>query len=132
LFLQNDDGQLGDTHSIAAGLDYVGVSPILAHLSQQGRVIPESAADNEVTDAFKLLMKTEGIIPALESSHALAGGFKRARDMNPDQNVVINLSGRGDKDIFNIARAFPQVEWTEFLQREAARSTELLAQSGEA
>jgi len=130
LFLQNDDGQLGDTHSIAAGLDYVGVSPILAHLSQQGRVIAESATDDEVTDAFSLLMKTEGIIPALESAHGLAGGFKRAKQMRPDQNVVINLSGRGDKDIFNIARAFPQREWTEFLQREATRSTELLAQQG--
>ena len=130
LFLQNDDGQLGDTHSIAAGLDYVGVSPILAHLSQQGRVIAESASDDEVTDAFSLLMKTEGIIPALESSHGLAGGFKRAKQMRPDQNVVINLSGRGDKDIFNIARAFPQREWTEFLQREATRSTEQLAQQG--
>jgi len=128
LFLQNHDGQLGDTHSIAAGLDYVGVSPILAHLSQQGRVIAESATDDEVTDAFSLLMKTEGIIPALESAHGLAGGFKRAKLMRPEQNVVINLSGRGDKDIFNIARAFPQREWTEFLQREATRSTELLAQ----
>jgi tryptophan synthase beta chain len=130
LFLQNDDGQLGDTHSIAAGLDYVGVSPILAYLSQQGRVIAESATDDEVTDAFSLLMKTEGIIPALESAHGLAGGFKRAKQMRPDQNVVINLSGRGDKDIFNIARAFPQREWTEFLQREATRSAELLAQQG--
>jgi tryptophan synthase beta chain len=130
LFLQNDDGQLGDTHSIAAGLDYVGVSPILAYLSQQGRVLPESATDDEVTEAFSLLMKVEGIIPALESSHGLAGGFKRAREMSPDQHVVINLSGRGDKDIFNIARAFPQREWTEFLQREANRSTELLAQKG--
>lgn len=130
LFLQNDDGQLGDTHSIAAGLDYVGVSPILAHLSQQGRVIAESASDDEVTEAFSLLMKIEGIIPALESAHGLAGGFKRAKQMRPDENVVINLSGRGDKDIFNIARAFPQREWTEFLQREATRSTELLAQQG--
>jgi tryptophan synthase beta chain len=127
LFLQNDDGQLGDTHSIAAGLDYVGVSPILAYLSQQGRVIPESATDDEVTEAFSLLMKTEGIIPALESAHGLAGGFKRARQMKPDQNVVINLSGRGDKDIFTVARAFPQAEWTDFLQREAVRSTEALA-----
>ncbi len=127
LFLQNDDGQLGDTHSIAAGLDYVGVSPILAYLTQQGRVIAESASDDEVIEAFSLLMKTEGIIPALESAHGLAGGFKRAREMRSDQNMVINLSGRGDKDIFNIARAFPQLEWTEFLQREATRSAELLA-----
>lgn len=127
LFLQNEDGQLGDTHSIAAGLDYVGVSPILAHLSQAGRVTPESATDAEVTEAFSLLMKTEGIIPALESSHGLAGGFKRAKAMRPDQHVVINLSGRGDKDIFNIARAFPQPEWSEFLQRESERAKALSA-----
>ncbi|WP_196161177.1 tryptophan synthase subunit beta [Reinekea sp. G2M2-21] len=125
LFLQNEDGQLGDTHSIAAGLDYVGVSPILAHLSQTGRVTPDMALDTEVTEAFKLLMKTEGIIPALESSHALAGGFKRAKTMRPDQHIVINLSGRGDKDIFNIARAFPQPEWSDFLQRESERAKEL-------
>lgn len=126
LFLQNDDGQLGDTHSIAAGLDYVGVSPILAHLSKTGRVIPEAATDIEVTEAFSLLMKTEGIIPALESSHGLAGGFKRAKTMRPDQHIVINLSGRGDKDIFNIARAFPQPEWPEFLHREAERAQALV------
>lgn len=126
LFLQDEDGQLGDTHSIAAGLDYVGVSPILAHLSQTGRVTPESATDAEVTEAFSLLMKTEGIIPALESSHGLAGGFKRAKSMRPDQHIVINLSGRGDKDIFNIARAFPQQEWPEFLMREAARCQQLV------
>ncbi len=131
LFLQNEDGQLGDTHSIAAGLDYVGVSPILAHLSQTGRVIPEMALDTEVTEAFKLLMKTEGIIPALESSHGLAGGFKRAKTMRPDQHIVINLSGRGDKDIFNIARAFPQPEWSEFLQRESERAKELFAATKE-
>ncbi|WP_417580156.1 tryptophan synthase subunit beta [Nitrincola sp.] len=131
LFLQNEDGQLGDTHSIAAGLDYVGVSPILAHLSQTGRVTPESATDTEVTEAFSLLMKTEGIIPALESSHGLAGGFKRAKTMRPDQHLVINLSGRGDKDIFNIARAFPQPEWSEFLQRESDRAKALFAATQE-
>lgn len=131
LFLQNEDGQLGDTHSIAAGLDYVGVSPILAHLSQTGRVTPESASDIEVTEAFSLLMKTEGIIPALESSHGLAGGFKRAKTMRPDQHIVINLSGRGDKDIFNIARAFPQPEWSAFLQRESERAQELFAATQE-
>ena len=130
LFLQNDDGQLGDTHSIAAGLDYVGVSPILAYLSQQGRVVPDYATDDEVTEAFSLLMKTEGIIPALESSHGLAGGFKRAREMSPEQNVVINLSGRGDKDIFTVARAFPQPEWADFLKREVERTSEILQRKG--
>lgn len=132
LFLQNDDGQLGNTHSIAAGLDYVGVSPILAHLSETGRVTPEMATDIEVTEAFKVLMKTEGIIPALESSHALAGGFKRAKNMRTDQHVVINLSGRGDKDIFNIANAFPQAEWVDFLQRESERVKQLFADVKEA
>lgn len=122
LFLQNADGQLGKTHSIAAGLDYVGVSPILAHLSQSGRIHAQSASDHEVIDAFQLLMKTEGIIPALESSHALAGGFARAQTLKPNQHLIINLSGRGDKDIFNIAKALPQREWTEFLQREAKRA----------
>jgi tryptophan synthase beta chain len=93
-------------------------------------VIPDSATDEEVTEAFSLLMKTEGIIPALESSHALAGGFKRARQMKPEQNLVINLSGRGDKDIFTVERAFPQPEWAGFLQREAERSSDILKQKG--
>jgi tryptophan synthase beta chain len=93
-------------------------------------VIPDSATDGEVTEAFSLLMKTEGIIPALESAHGLAGGFKRARQMKPEQNMVINLSGRGDKDIFTVARAFPQPEWAGFLQREAVRSSEILQHKG--
>ena len=126
LFLQNEEGQLGDTHSIAAGLDYVGVSPIIADLTQQQRLTPQYAMDQDVLNAFQLLMRTEGIIPALESSHALAGGFAQAEKMAAGQHVVINLSGRGDKDIFNIARAFPQPEWQEFLAREQARSQELV------
>ncbi|MFT5503138.1 MAG: tryptophan synthase beta chain [Gammaproteobacteria bacterium] len=122
MFLQNKDGQLGETHSIAAGLDYVGVSPILSDLVAKGRVKALSATDEEVTQAFQMLLKTEGIIPALESSHALAGGFKRAALLRPDQNLIINLSGRGDKDIFNIARAFPDPEWSKFLEREVSRT----------
>lgn len=125
LFLQDQDGQLGNTHSIAAGLDYVGVSPILAHLHQTGRICTSSASDSEVTAAFKLLMQEEGIIAALESAHALAAGFSRARTMHSYQHIVINLSGRGDKDIFNIAQAFPQAEWPEFLRREAERCEQL-------
>ncbi|WP_275097913.1 tryptophan synthase subunit beta [Sedimenticola hydrogenitrophicus] len=131
LFLQNADGQLGHTHSIAAGLDYVGVSPIIAHLSQSGRLTADSATDEEVLAAFRRLLQTEGIIPALESSHALAGGFRHAARMNPDQNLVINLSGRGDKDIFNVARAFPQPEWTAFLRRELERQPESTSPAGE-
>lgn len=123
LFLQSRDGQLGATHSVAAGLDYVGVSPIVAHLTETLRLTPAYATDQEVLKAFQLLMRTEGIIPALESSHALAGGFKRAAELDKSQHLVINLSGRGDKDIFNIARAFPQPEWREFLDRELARQS---------
>ena len=131
LFLQNADGQLGHTHSIAAGLDYVGVSPIIAHLSQSGRLTADSATDEEVLAAFRRLLQAEGIIPALESSHALASGFRHAARMKPDQNLVINLSGRGDKDIFNVARAFPQPEWTAFLRRELERQPESASPAGE-
>ncbi|WP_018416268.1 tryptophan synthase subunit beta [Teredinibacter turnerae] len=129
LFLQNRDGQLGETHSIAAGLDYVGVSPVLADLVARGRVDATSATDSEVTHAFQLLMRYEGIIPALESSHALAGGFALAKKMQPHEHVVINLSGRGDKDIFNIAQALPQQEWLDFLKREVTRTEQRLRES---
>ncbi|WP_036551434.1 tryptophan synthase subunit beta [Neptunomonas japonica] len=114
-FLQDDEGQLQPTHSISAGLDYVGVSPILADLEEQGKVRMTSANDIEVIEAFKLLTRHEGIIPALESSHAVAGGLKEAATMSPDEYLVINISGRGDKDIFNIAKALHDEPFTEFL-----------------
>ncbi|ABC33574.1 tryptophan synthase, beta subunit [Hahella chejuensis KCTC 2396] len=129
LFLQDADGQLGHTHSVAAGLDYVGVSPILADLTQRGRLTPDSATDEEALAAFETLLRYEGIIPALESSHALAGGFRRAAQMSPQQHMVINLSGRGDKDIFNVARAFPHPDWSAFLQRELARQPDFTTQT---
>ncbi|WP_305857630.1 tryptophan synthase subunit beta [Balneatrix alpica] len=121
LFLQDDDGQLIDTHSIAAGLDYVGVSPILADLHEQGRFRPSHASDDEVISAFSQLLRLEGIIPALESTHALAAAIREAGPEHRGQNWVINLSGRGDKDIFNVARALPTAEWPAFLQRELQR-----------
>ncbi|UCE06271.1 MAG: tryptophan synthase subunit beta, partial [bacterium] len=99
-FLQNKEGQMLNTHSIAAGLDYIGVSQILSHLHKCGRVRFEAATDDEVVDAFKLIMKKEGLIPALESTHAFVAAFKEAPNMCRDEIILINQSGRGDKDIF--------------------------------
>jgi tryptophan synthase beta chain len=121
MFLQDDQGQLMDTHSIAAGLDYVGVSPILAHLGATGRVRMTAANDDEVMQAFQTLLRTEGIIPALESAHAVAGALREIPNLSPDKKVVINISGRGDKDIFNVASAVQDAEFGPFLQRYLAR-----------
>jgi tryptophan synthase beta chain len=119
-FLQDDDGQMRETHSIAAGLDYVGVSPILAHLKQTGRVRFEAATDAEVMDAMSLTMRMEGLIPALESAHAFVQAFKDAPALSPDDVIVINQSGRGDKDIFTIADAFEDPSWRQFIREKAA------------
>jgi tryptophan synthase beta chain len=116
LFLQTDEGQLLDTHSIAAGLDFVGISPILADWSDKGSVRMEQAFDEDVVQAAQLLIKEEGIIPALESSHALACAFKEAQTLPQDEVILVNLSGRGDKDIFTYARLFGGPSWISFLQ----------------
>lgn len=121
LFLQNDDGQMLDTYSVAAGLDYVGVSPIIADLAARSVVRLERASDSETIEAARLLMRHEGIIPALESSHALAAGFRAAARLAPTDAILINLSGRGDKDIFTIAQAFGDESWGRFLQHKAAQ-----------
>jgi len=121
LFLQNADGQMMDTHSVAAGLDYVGVSPIIADWADRKLIRMTSASDDEVLAAAGLLMQTEGIIPALESSHALAAAFREAKTMRGDEAILINLSGRGDKDIFTIAQAFKDESWGDFLQQKAAQ-----------
>jgi tryptophan synthase beta chain len=97
--LDNAEGQIQGTHSISAGLDYPGVGPELANMMESGRLELDSATDNDAMDAFQALTKTEGIIPALESSHALAAGMRIAADMASDKIVLINLSGRGDKDL---------------------------------
>ena len=115
MFLQDDDGQMLDTHSVAAGLDYIGVSPILTNLWEQGRVRFESATDKEVMTALDLTMKKEGIIPALESAHGFVQAFKEAPDLAQDEALIINMSGRGDKDIFTIAHAFDDPSWKEFI-----------------
>ncbi len=102
--MENDDGQIIETHSVSAGLDYPGVGPEHAWLKDIGRVQYVAADDKEALAAFHQLTRTEGIIPALESSHALAYGVKLAASMKPEQSIIINLSGRGDKDINTIAK----------------------------
>jgi tryptophan synthase beta chain len=101
--LQDDNGQILETHSISAGLDYPGVGPEHAHLKDIGRAEYVSITDDEALAAFHRLCRTEGIIPALESSHAVAHAMKLAATMKPDQHLLVNLSGRGDKDIGTVA-----------------------------
>ena len=94
-----------DLHSVSAGLDYAAVGPEHAYYREKGRVEFAYATDAECLEAFQLLSRSEGIIPALESSHAVAHGVKLAASLPKDQVVVINLSGRGDKDVWSAARA---------------------------
>jgi tryptophan synthase beta chain len=101
--LQNEDGQITDAHSISAGLDYPGIGPEHAWLHDHGRVDYVSVTDSEALEAFQLCCRTEGIIPALEPAHALAHVAKIAPEMDKDQIIVMNLCGRGDKDIFTVA-----------------------------
>ena len=104
---------------MAAGLDYVGVSPILAHLREKGRVRFETATDREVVDALSLTILKEGLIPALESAHAFVQAFKEAPVLSNDDIILINQSGRGDKDIFTVADAFADPNWQAFIQKKA-------------
>lgn len=104
VFLQNDYGQIDEVYSISAGLDYPGVGPEHANLRDTGRGEYLSITDEEAVCAFEYLSKTEGIIPAIESAHAVAAALKIAPQMSKDQIMVINLSGRGDKDVYSIAR----------------------------
>jgi len=101
--LQNEDGQITETHSISAGLDYPGVGPEHAYLADIRRAEYVGVTDTEALAAFHHLCRTEGIIPALESSHAVAYAMKLAKTMRPDQSILVNLSGRGDKDIGTVA-----------------------------
>ena len=102
--MEDKDGQIIETHSVSAGLDYPGVGPEHAWLKDIGRANYVAATDEEALAAFHQLTLVEGIIPALESSHAIAYGVKLAATMSPDQNIIVNLSGRGDKDINTIAK----------------------------
>jgi tryptophan synthase beta chain len=101
--MQNDEGQIIETHSVSAGLDYPGVGPEHSWLKDSGRAEYVAVKDDEALEAFHNLCRTEGIIPALESSHALAYAEKLAKEMSPDQIILVNLSGRGDKDINTVA-----------------------------
>ncbi|WP_027356814.1 tryptophan synthase subunit beta [Desulfofundulus thermocisternus] len=102
--LQDEDGQIRLAHSISAGLDYPGVGPEHSYLKESGRVIYTAVTDGEALEAFQLLCRTEGIIPALESAHALAQAVKIAAEMPREAIIVVNLSGRGDKDVETVAR----------------------------
>ena len=115
IFLQDKDGQMKKTSSIAAGLDYTGISPILGNLFKTGRMEVTNATNEEVTQAFSLIVENEGIIPALETTHALAAAFKDAKSANGEV-FVINLSGRGDKDIFSIADALDDEGFKSYLR----------------
>jgi tryptophan synthase beta chain len=100
--LQNIQGQINETHSIAAGLDYPGVGPELSYLRDCGRIQFDAATDDEAVEAIKLLAEVEGIIPALESAHAIAAVTRLAPRLNRRQTIIVNLSGRGDKDMMTV------------------------------
>lgn len=117
-FLQDGDGNTAPTSSIAAGLDYVGIGPELAELADSGRVQFERASDEEALDAVEILARTEGIIPALESAHAVSYGLKLAASLTKEKTVVINVSGRGDKDLFTLAKYFNKNNFRAYLERE--------------
>ena len=102
--LQNDDGQIELTHSVSAGLDYAAIGPEHAYYRDLGRIAYAYATDDEVMEAFRFLCQTEGILPALESTHAIAYAMKRAPEMRSDQILCVNLSGRGDKDVSEVER----------------------------
>ena len=104
--LQDEDGQTKESHSISAGLDYPGVGPEHAYLHDTGRATYLAVTDAEAMDAFDLLCKTEGIIPAIETAHALSGATRVAKELGPDAVLLVNLSGRGDKDVATAARWF--------------------------
>ena len=101
--LQDAEGQIELTHSVSAGLDYAAVGPEHAFYRDKGRIEFAYATDDEVLETFQLCSRMEGIIPALESTHALVHGLKRAKALGKDKIVLVNLSGRGDKDVQHVA-----------------------------
>lgn len=117
-FLQDDDGNTASTSSVAPGLDFIGIGPELAELADKKRVRFERVSDAEALDAVRTLALTEGIIPALESAHAVAQAIKIAAKLPKDKIVVANVSGRGDKDLFTLAKHFSHDEFQAFLKRE--------------
>ena len=104
--MQDDDGQVSETHSISAGLDYPGVGPELSYMKDNGRARYVAMTDDDALEGFQMLCRTEGIIPALESSHALAYIPQLSRELPEGSTIIVNLSGRGDKDMHTVADAF--------------------------
>src|SRR5690606_13516087 len=119
-FVQDDNGNMLETHAIAAGLDYIGVNPILVHLWENEKVRFTAATGEEVRETLKLVMRSEGLIPALESTHAFAKAIEEAQKMGREEVILINQSGRGDKDIFTIADALDDRKWKQFIAKKAA------------
>ncbi|HUI69886.1 MAG TPA: tryptophan synthase subunit beta [Spirochaetia bacterium] len=118
LFLSNEDGQLLPTHSISAGLDYPGIGPQLAHLGETGRIKFATASDSEALKAVEFFARTEGMVFALESAHAAAAVMKIAGSYPKERSIVVNMSGRGDKDLFILAGALDRENWNAFLASE--------------
>ncbi|MDV3221670.1 tryptophan synthase subunit beta [Intrasporangium sp.] len=108
--LQDEDGQTIESHSVSAGLDYPSVGPEHAYLRESGRAEYRPITDVEAMEAFRLLARTEGILPAIESSHALAGAMQLGRELGPDAVILVNLSGRGDKDVHTAAQWFGLID----------------------
>ena len=119
LFLSDVDGQLLPTHSISAGLDYPGIGPQLAHLGQTGRIRFTTADDREALEAVRFFARTEGLVFALESAHAAAAVMRMARQYPRERALVVNMSGRGDKDLFILARELDPENWLSFLAAES-------------
>ncbi|MBN2653384.1 MAG: tryptophan synthase subunit beta [Spirochaetales bacterium] len=120
LFLLDDDGQVATTHSISAGLDYPGIGPQLAFCGETGRIEFVTASDVQALEAIKIFARNEGVFMALESAHAAAYALKILPTMKKGENLVVNMSGSGDKDIFITAKELDREKWIEFLKKEAA------------
>ena len=122
-FLIDDEGQVQLTHSISAGLDYAGIGPQLAHLGETGRIRFVSVSDGETLEALRFFAEHEGLIFAMESAHGAAAALTLARELGPDKTLVVNMSGRGDKDIFISAAALDGPNWRAFLSSESRRES---------
>ena len=123
-FLLDEDGQALQTRSISAGLDYCGIGPQLASLGKSGRIEFTSALDSEALNAVKFFAKNEGVLFAMESAHAGAQAIKMAPTLPKNKSIIINMSGRGDKDIFITCPVFRPEQWKEFLVSELERLNE--------
>jgi tryptophan synthase beta chain len=121
--LQDDDGQIVEAHSISAGLDYPGVGPELSWLKDQGRIELRQATDDEALDALGYLARTEGIIPALETAHAVSAARQLARELGPQGLLMVNVSGRGDKDVDHVRRALAEAPARRKPRRKAKPET---------